>query len=354
MRCAVLFAGIGGFELAARECGIETAWAAEWDEWKAARYRERFPGVPLYGDVSRIDGQRMVRDHGPIDYLFGSPPCTDISAANHAGKGLDGDSSRYYLDAIRIAGEARPRWCLFENSDRLRVRGADRVLSEMEGLGYTCWPIVVAAGHAGAPHIRRRSWLVAADAQRADLWQQSGRRRGADRRCSSVGRGHADDGMRPDADGQHRWPGKQSAHRSEARHGREQHPHADGDRQPDMFVDAEVGGRARADGFAGEGCRALRQHRDSDGAGLAERVGIGGDPVAELAASERAAAQLWDHEGARLARHCRMADGVPDWLARRWISAYGDAVVVPVVAAIIRGIQKVDAAWRREGRLVTI
>jgi hypothetical protein len=35
-----------------------------------------------------------------------------------------------------------------------------------------------------------------------------------------------------------------------------------------------------------------------------------------------------------------MADGVPPGVARKWRSAYGDAVVVPVVKAILAGVIK--------------
>jgi site-specific DNA-cytosine methylase len=96
MRAAVLFSGIGGWEIACDLCGVEVAWSAEWDEWKRARYLERWPGAHLLRDVAEIDGRRLVNERGPLDLLLASPPCTDISAANVAGRGIDGDASRYY------------------------------------------------------------------------------------------------------------------------------------------------------------------------------------------------------------------------------------------------------------------
>ncbi len=309
MRSACLFAGIGGWELAAQQCGIEMVWAAEWDEWKAARYRERFPNVTLYGDVEQLDGRSLRRSHGDIDFLFGSPPCTDISAANHRGEGVDGDESRLYFEAVRLADEIRPRWVCFENSDRLRVRGADRVCAALESAGYACWPLVVAAGHAGAPHIRRRSWLVAADAERAGLRDKPGRRGG------TVGQGKAE--PQDDAD-------------------------ADIDGQSRLSVDAEMGG-----GKGAHGASAKRSQSRIPANARIEQGEFGGrfDGAETLAGCRSDAGNgttPWTSPRDSLARHVRVADGVPAWLARKWRSAYGDAVVVPVVAAIIRGIVRVD------------
>lgn len=61
----------------------------------------------------------------------------------------------------RLIAELRPRWVLAENVPALRTRGADEVLSSLEGLGYTCWPLVVGADDVGAPHRRKRVWIVA-------------------------------------------------------------------------------------------------------------------------------------------------------------------------------------------------
>ena len=145
MRAAVLFSGIGGWELAAEQLGVDTVWAAEWDQWKALRYRERFPGVRLYRDVRALHGPEMIAAHGRLDFLLGSPPCTDISSANHRAQGVGGEASRHYFEAIRLVGEIRPRWCAFENSDKLRARGADRVLAELEKIGSHPRPACAAA-----------------------------------------------------------------------------------------------------------------------------------------------------------------------------------------------------------------
>ena len=74
---------------------------------------------------------------------------------------LQGVRTGLWAEMARLVAECRPGWVLAENVPGLRSRGADRVLAELEALGYACWPLVVGAVHAGAPHRRRRLFLVA-------------------------------------------------------------------------------------------------------------------------------------------------------------------------------------------------
>lgn len=160
-RALDLFSGIGGWSLACHRKGIETVAACEIDPWKRAQFARHFPSVRLYHDIQELTAERLRRDGIlPIDIVVGSPPCTDISTANVRGQGVDGPESKLYFDAIRLIGEVGPRWCALENSANLRARGSDRVLAALEAEGYTTWPCVVGAVHAGAPHRRLRSWLV--------------------------------------------------------------------------------------------------------------------------------------------------------------------------------------------------
>lgn len=90
----------------------------------------------------------------------------DISSANTKGRGIEGERSGLYLEAVRLVGRCRPRWFAFENSPVLRTRGADRLLAELEALGYACEPCVVwSADNVGANHVRKRSWLIGYDPQ---------------------------------------------------------------------------------------------------------------------------------------------------------------------------------------------
>ena len=184
-------AAAGGWSLGMHRAGFRTVAACEWVEWRRALYLQNNPGVRMYDDVRTLTGEQLLRDIGFLpSVVVGSPPCQDISPANTKGKGVEGERSGLYFEAVRIIGEVRPRWFALENSANLRTRGADLVLAALEELGYACWSFVVRAGDGkggagiGANHERPRSWLIGCDlAQVTDAdgfgwhegWQGRGR-----------------------------------------------------------------------------------------------------------------------------------------------------------------------------------
>lgn len=149
--------------------GFTTMAACEVEAWRRALYAENNPHVRLYDDVRTLTANRLLADLGRLPTIVvGSPPCQDISSANTKGKGVEGERSGLYFEAIRIIGEVRPRWFALENSHNLRTRGADAVLAALEALDYTCWPLVVRAGDVGANHERPRCWLIGCDLAQVD------------------------------------------------------------------------------------------------------------------------------------------------------------------------------------------
>lgn len=176
-------AAAGGWSLGLHRAGFETVAACEFVAWRRALYSQNNPEVRMYDDVCDLTGGQLLQDLGFLPgIVVGSPPCQDISSANTKGKGVEGERSGLYFEAVRIIDEVRPRWFALENSANLRTRGADAVLAALEAIGYTCWAFVVSAGDIGANHERARSWLIGCDlSQVADAggrqqWQQSGRR----------------------------------------------------------------------------------------------------------------------------------------------------------------------------------
>ena len=165
MRALDLFsAAAGGWSLGLHRAGFVTIAACEIIEWRRILYAENNPHVRLYEDVRGLTAARLVSDLGILpDIIVGSPPCQDISCANTKGKGIEGERSGLYLEAVRLVGDCRPRWFAFENSPNLRTRGADRLLDELETLGYAVEPCVVGADNVGANHVRKRSWLIGYD-----------------------------------------------------------------------------------------------------------------------------------------------------------------------------------------------
>lgn len=160
VRVLDLFSGIGGMSLGLERAGMETVAFCEIDAWCRSRLRQNWPGLPVYRDVKHVRAASTAT-LGRVDLIAGGFPCQDISTANPKGKGIDGERSGLAFEMLRIIGELRPDWCLFENSPNLRARGYDRLLVLMEEQGYSCWPLVVGARHVLAPHRRDRVWIIA-------------------------------------------------------------------------------------------------------------------------------------------------------------------------------------------------
>jgi len=94
-----------------------------------------------------------------VDILSGGYPCQPFSTA---GKRLGAEDERHLwpaiADGIRIL---RPRICFFENVEGHISLGLREVIEELEGLGYrTTWGIFSAA-EVGAPHQRKRVFIMA-------------------------------------------------------------------------------------------------------------------------------------------------------------------------------------------------
>jgi site-specific DNA-cytosine methylase len=157
-----LFCGAaGGWSLGLHRAGFRTVAACEIDPARRAVFAVNNPGVRIYDDVRSLSAARLLGDLGFLpDVVVGSPPCQDASTANTKGRGVDGDRTGLFFDAIRLVGEIRPRWCALENVAGLLDRGIGRVLDALEGQGYSGEVFRLGAHHFGAPHLRGRTLIV--------------------------------------------------------------------------------------------------------------------------------------------------------------------------------------------------
>jgi DNA (cytosine-5)-methyltransferase 1 len=89
---------------------IDWRWCAEIDPFASAVLAARFPDVPNFGDVTKVDWDAVE----PVDLLVFGTPCQGFSVA---GKrlGLADPRSNLVLVALQVARRVRPRWLVFEN-----------------------------------------------------------------------------------------------------------------------------------------------------------------------------------------------------------------------------------------------
>lgn len=292
-----LFSGIGGFSLGLERAGMRTVAFCEIEPYCRAVLRKHWPNTPIYEDIRELTGDRLRADGIAVDVICGGFPCQDISLAGK-GAGIDGERSGLWSEYRRIIADVRPRFVIIENSPALRTRGGDRVLTELETLGYTCEPIVVGAIHAGAPHRRQRAWLIA-HAHGAELRHEQGRCGWANGRSAVVTGDHGTASHVADSDSFARDEGRQD-HATEGPRGR----HAD----------------------RGSVCAHVA---DTNGSGL--EIVLNGQP-GQRAPALRAHAWSFEPDVGRVAY------GIPARSHR--IKALGNAVVPQIPEAIGRAIMK--------------
>lgn len=155
MRFLSLFAGIGGFDLGLERAGWTCAGQVEIDPFCQRILAKHWPHVKRMEDVRNVKGDEF----GAVEAIVGGFPCQPHSVA---GKRQGKKDPRHLWEPyLRIIRRAKPAWVVPENVTGLRSSEADSIIRDLVREGYTCWPIVVGAGHAGAPHLRRRVFLVA-------------------------------------------------------------------------------------------------------------------------------------------------------------------------------------------------
>lgn len=311
-----LFCGAaGGWSLGLHWAGYRTVAACEADPWRREMFGLNNPRVKMYGDIRTLGAARLVADGIVPDIVVGSPPCQDISCANPSGRGVDGERSGLFFQAIRIVRDLGdlgrgPRWVCLENSPRLLGRGIDRVLDALDEAGYAGRPLVVGAADVGAPHLRRRCWIIANS-------QEVG---------SGCGRDIA-------------ATGRQTRRQPEGGAGITADSHGDG------IVESQ-GVLAECRGRPGDSPQPPAPH--SDQVGWTPR-GLGGmrDGGECKAATGGTSGILGHHWFADLAAHRRGNDGIPAGVARECVAAYGDAVVPRIAEMIGRAILAVDPGMGR-------
>lgn len=161
MRFLSLFAGIGGFDLGLERAGMTCVGQCEIEPYCRAVLRKHWPDVPIFDDIRQLTIDAVQQTCGTVDLVCGGVPCQPSSVA---GKRLGAKDDRWlWPEFLRIVRGVRPRWVVAENVPGLLALGdeSEAVFRDLEQAGYTVWPLVVGADDVGAPHRRKRLWIVA-------------------------------------------------------------------------------------------------------------------------------------------------------------------------------------------------
>jgi DNA (cytosine-5)-methyltransferase 1 len=181
MKIGSLFSGYGGLDLAVSKLtGAKVAWHCEWEDAPSKILEARFPGVPNYRDVSKVDFTQVEY----VDILTGGFPCQDLSLAGKRAGLQDGTRSGLWSEFYRAIQEIKPRLVVIENvrgllsakadngmeytdevlgtfNGKPAIRALGAVLGDLAEIGYDARWQGVRASDAGAPHQRFRVFIIA-------------------------------------------------------------------------------------------------------------------------------------------------------------------------------------------------
>lgn len=162
-----LFAGIGGFRMAAQRAGGECVFSSEFNPHAQAVYEKNYGDYP-FGDIKDIPAH----DVPAHDLLTAGFPCQPFSISGKM-KGFEDTRGTLIYEVFRIAAEKKPRVILLENVKQLVYHDKGNTLSTilkgLANLGYKAAWKVLNASDFGVPQNRERIIIVANKDQEFDF-----------------------------------------------------------------------------------------------------------------------------------------------------------------------------------------
>jgi DNA (cytosine-5)-methyltransferase 1 len=156
-----LFSGVGGFALGALWAGLQfdKHYFSEIDEYAVQIYQKRFPEAEPLGDIRNVNYSKLPKGSYFVTAGF---PCQPHSVAGK--KQASKDKRDLWPECRRMLRELRPRAAVFENVPGLFTSDGGRffngILSDIHRSGYNAEWACARASDVGAPHIRKRVWIV--------------------------------------------------------------------------------------------------------------------------------------------------------------------------------------------------
>mgnify|MGYP003110362378 CR=1 FL=1 len=155
--------GYGGLELGIRRAGVDvrTIVNVEIEAFCCANLvakteEGRMDNAPIWTDLKTFPAREF---RGKISGLCGGYPCQPFSSAGKR-KG-EKDPRHLWPYLLKHVRAIRPVWCFWENVAGHTTMGLWRVLSDLEEEGYRCAWGIFSAEEVGAPHQRKRVFILA-------------------------------------------------------------------------------------------------------------------------------------------------------------------------------------------------
>jgi DNA (cytosine-5)-methyltransferase 1 len=159
--CIDYFAGIGAWELAAEILeqiyGYQVFTTYQFVEILPSAQqvlRSHYPLIPIHSDIKTYTPPQN------INVYFISFPCTGTSQAG-TKTGLNHPDSNLWFEALRCICIGKPKFVVIEQPEGFIHRGLRACLGGLRMAGYSTEVEIISASQLGAPHLRKRVFVIA-------------------------------------------------------------------------------------------------------------------------------------------------------------------------------------------------
>lgn len=169
-----LFTGAGGGVLGLKLLGHRIIGYVEFNKYCQKVIRQRIAdgildAAPIFGDIRKFISEGYAASYtGLVDVITAGFPCQPFSVA---GKRKQADDERnMWPTTADVIGIVKPRFVLLENVPGVREY-LPVVVRDLRRCGYEVrHPLQLGADDVGAPHRRKRVWILAHSLMCSDSW----------------------------------------------------------------------------------------------------------------------------------------------------------------------------------------
>ena len=162
-----LFTGAGGGLLATQHLlGFNTIGYVEIEEYPQAILAQRIADgflnpAPIFGDIKRFISEGYAESYkGMVDVITAGFPCQPFSVAGQ--RKAEQDERNQWPNLIECIRIIRPQYAYLENVPGLLATDyIRRIYGDLAEAGYNARWCVLGADDCGAPHRRKRWWILA-------------------------------------------------------------------------------------------------------------------------------------------------------------------------------------------------
>ncbi|EGR1418771.1 DNA cytosine methyltransferase [Vibrio cholerae] len=170
-----LFAGAGGFSLAAHQAGLDVLAAIELDEFAAQTYKKNIierlnqKTKLINDDILKIEPSKIRKDlgikKGQLQLILGGPPCQGFSSHRIKDAGVDDPRNELLLRYYDFVDEFQPKAFLVENVAGLFWKKHASYLEKFKQLAQDNGYIIhfcntLNAKDYGVPQTRKRAFIL--------------------------------------------------------------------------------------------------------------------------------------------------------------------------------------------------